>query len=109
MKLSGRPCHRRRGKASPSDLVRQGQILVALSRGASQRQANEAVGLTSGAHWAAGNVRKSIRRKLADGVSPQAIAAHYAIRNPDSNVLGYIASLAGPKPPQRLGSKPPGC
>lgn len=72
--------------------AKRARIVKLLSEGVSQRQINVAIGNAPGAHWAAGNVIRRIRRELAAGFQPEAIAAQLGLEK-DAGVLTYLRRL----------------
>lgn len=72
--------------------AKRARIVKLLSEGVSQRQVNVQIGNAPGAHWAAGNVIRKIRRDLAAGFQPEAIAAELGLEG-DAGVVAYLKRI----------------
>lgn len=82
-------------RKTPHDVemaAKRARIVKLLSEGVSQRQVNVQIGNAPGAHWAAGNVLRKIRRDLAAGFRPEAIAADLGLEN-DAGVVAYLKRM----------------
>lgn len=85
----------RQSPSSPRSIemaAKRAMIVKLLSEGVSQRQVNVAIGNAAGAHWAAGNVLRKIRRELAAGFRPEAIAAELGLEH-DAGVVAYLKRM----------------
>lgn len=85
----------RRKSCSPRSVemaAKRARIVKLLSEGVSQRQVNVAIGNAAGAHWAAGNVLRKIRRELAAGFRLEAIAAELGLEH-DAGVVAYLKRM----------------
>lgn len=75
--------------------LRQRAMLIALARGASEREANIAVGLSPGAHYAPGSLKRRIRHQLASAAAPSEIIGQFGQFDEATHrtLVRYVESL----------------